>query len=148
MTKIPGDCCAQATQDRTQIDSHNAQIEKWYPAISMVHLTIRQSANHLIRRSNFIMSRDSVVVMCTCPPLTPPCCKSGDAHVGKDGHSDQLIELAASTGDKAEDLGRKAERRSAVLAEIARRSCDPEFDLTDAARGLGLSRRYIQRLLE
>jgi transcriptional regulator GlxA family with amidase domain len=94
------------------------------------------------------MSRDSVIVMCTCPPLTPPCCKSGDAHVGKDGHSDQLIELAASTGDKAEDLGRKGERRSAVLAEIARRFCDPEFDLTVAARDLGLSRRYIQRLLE
>jgi AraC-like DNA-binding protein len=31
---------------------------------------------------------------------------------------------------------------------IARRSHDPEFDLTDAARNLGLSRRYIQRLLE
>jgi AraC-like DNA-binding protein len=45
-------------------------------------------------------------------------------------------------------LGRKAERRRAVLAEIARRFCDPGFDLTDAARNLGLSRRYIQRLLE
>src|SRR5690348_8637027 len=46
---------------------------------------------------------------------------------------------AASTDDKAEDLGRKAERRRAVLAEIERRFCDPEFDLTDAARTLGLS---------
>jgi transcriptional regulator GlxA family with amidase domain len=101
------------------------------------------------------MSRDSAVVMSTCPPLTPPCCKSDDTQVGKDGHGDQLIEPAASTGDKAEDLGRKAEdlgrkaeRLKAVLAEIARRSCDAEFDLTDAARNLGLSRRYIQRLLE
>jgi AraC-like DNA-binding protein len=86
--------------------------------------------------------------MCTCRPLTPPCCKSGDAHAGNGSHTDQLIGLAAGSGDNAEDLGRKAARRRTILAEIARRFCDPEFDLTDAARGLGLSRRYIQRLLE
>jgi AraC-like DNA-binding protein len=63
-------------------------------------------------------------------------------------HNDDHVGSAASTGDKAEDLGRKAARRRAVLAEIARRFCDPEFDLTDAARNLGLSQRYIQRLLE
>src|SRR5439155_24195273 len=45
-------------------------------------------------------------------------------------------------------VSRKAEGRGAVLAEISRRFCDPAFDLTDAARRLGLSRRYIQRLLE
>jgi len=71
------------------------------------------------------MSSDSAVVMCTCRPVTPAGCD-----------------------DKAEDLGRQAERRRAVLTEIARRFCDPEFDLADAARSLGLSRRYIQRLLE
>jgi AraC-like DNA-binding protein len=55
--------------------------------------------------------------------------------------------LAGNLG-QCQDLGRKAARRRTILAEIARRFCDPAFDLTDAARRLGLSRRYIQRLLE
>ena len=58
------------------------------------------------------------------------------------------IEPAAGSRANAEDLGRKAARRRTILAEIARRFCDPAFDLTDAARKLGLSRRYVQRLLE
>jgi transcriptional regulator GlxA family with amidase domain len=89
--------------------------------------------------------------MCTGRPLAPSCDKSGDEdvgneHAGNDSHL--LIEPAAASGDKDEDSARTVARRSAVVAEIARRSHDPEFDLTDAARNLGLSRRYIQRLLE
>jgi AraC-like DNA-binding protein len=42
----------------------------------------------------------------------------------------------------------KAARVQAILAEIARHFSDPDFDLDRVARTLGLSRRYIQRLLE
>src|SRR5215468_9087338 len=95
-----------------------------------------------------MVCRDSAVVMCTCQPLMPLCCKSGYAQVANDSHSHRVIEPAAASRDNAEDLGRKAARRRTILAEIARRFCDPAFDLTDAARKLGLSRRYVQRLLE
>jgi AraC-like DNA-binding protein len=91
--------------------------------------------------------------MSTCRPLTSPCRKSGDAQVGNDTQTHRVLEPAAGSRDagsrdNAEDLGRQAARRRTILAEIARRFCDPAFDLTDAARRLGLSRRYIQRLLE
>jgi|SRR6267142_6115359 AraC-like DNA-binding protein len=69
----------------------------------------------------------------------------GSAHSNVNPQSNVTL---PGSGDKAEDLGRKAARRGSILTEIARRFCDPKFDLTDAARGLGLSRRYIQRLLE
>jgi AraC-like DNA-binding protein len=44
--------------------------------------------------------------------------------------------------------GVKAARVRAILGEIARRFSDPDFDLDRIARTLGLSRRYIQQLLE
>jgi AraC-like DNA-binding protein len=44
--------------------------------------------------------------------------------------------------------GVKAARVRAILGEMARRFSDPDFDLDRIARTLGLSRRYIQQLLE
>jgi len=42
-------------------------------------------------------------------------------------------------------LGAKAR---AILAEVARRFSDPNFDLDNVAGALGLSRRYVQKLFE
>ena len=42
-------------------------------------------------------------------------------------------------------LGAKAR---AILAEVARRFSDPNFDLDNVAGALGLSRRYVQKLLK
>jgi AraC-like DNA-binding protein len=44
--------------------------------------------------------------------------------------------------------GVKAARVQAILAEIARHFSDPDFELDDVARTLGLSRRYVQQLLK
>jgi AraC-like DNA-binding protein len=66
-----------------------------------------------------------------------------------------LLDLVAAalgpTADAAEFIatrGVKAARLRAVLAGIVRHCADPDFDLDDLARTLGLSRRYLQRLLE
>jgi AraC-like DNA-binding protein len=66
-----------------------------------------------------------------------------------------LLDLVAATlGPTAEaanmvaDRGVKAARLHAILAEVARRFSDPNFDLDSAAGALGLSRRYVQKLLE
>jgi transcriptional regulator GlxA family with amidase domain len=68
---------------------------------------------------------------------------------------DHLLDLVAAalglTADATEIVaqrGVKAARLRAVLAEIARHFADPDFDLDEVARTLGLSRRYLQRLLE
>jgi AraC-like DNA-binding protein len=68
---------------------------------------------------------------------------------------DHLLDLvAAALGPTAEateiiaQRGVKAARLRAILAEIARRFRDPDFDLDNVARALDLSRRYVQRLLE
>lgn len=42
----------------------------------------------------------------------------------------------------------KAARLRAIVAEIGRRFSEPDFDLDKVASALGLSRRYVQRLLE
>ena len=42
----------------------------------------------------------------------------------------------------------KAARLRAILAEVARRFSDPDFDLDNVAGALGLSRRYVQKLLD
>ena len=42
----------------------------------------------------------------------------------------------------------EAARLRAILSMIAQRFSDPEFNLDSVAGDLGLSRRYIQRLLE
>jgi transcriptional regulator GlxA family with amidase domain len=42
----------------------------------------------------------------------------------------------------------KAARLRAILSEVARRFSEPDFDLDNIAGTLGLSRRYIQELLE
>jgi AraC-like DNA-binding protein len=69
--------------------------------------------------------------------------------------SDHLLDLvAAALGPTAEaaeiiaNRGVKAGRLRAVVAEIARRFSEPNFDLEDIVGTMGLSRRYIQRLLE
>jgi AraC-like DNA-binding protein len=66
-----------------------------------------------------------------------------------------LLDLvAAALGPTAEGAeivasrGLKAARLRAILAEIVRRYADPDFDLDNVAVTLGLSRRYLQRLLE
>jgi AraC-like DNA-binding protein len=68
---------------------------------------------------------------------------------------EHLLDLtAAALGPTAEaseiiaERGLKAARLRAVLSRIARRFSDPGFDLDSIAGELGLSRRYIQRLLE
>jgi len=66
-----------------------------------------------------------------------------------------LLDLVAATlGPTVEaanivtDRGVKAARLRAILAEVARRFSDPNFDLDNVAGALGLSRRYVQKLLE
>ena len=66
-----------------------------------------------------------------------------------------LLDLVAATlGPSAEaasivtDRGVKAARLRAILAEVARRFSDPDFDLDNVAGALGLSRRYVQKLLD
>ncbi|WP_080588605.1 helix-turn-helix transcriptional regulator [Bradyrhizobium japonicum] len=66
-----------------------------------------------------------------------------------------LLDLVAATlGPTAEaadivaERGVKAAKLQAILAEVARRSSDPNFDLNHVAGALGMSRRYVQKLLE
>jgi AraC-like DNA-binding protein len=66
-----------------------------------------------------------------------------------------LLDLAAAAlGPTAEAVeivakrGVKAARLRAILTEVARRFSDPDFDLDNVAGALGLSRRYVQQLLE
>jgi AraC-like DNA-binding protein len=66
-----------------------------------------------------------------------------------------LLDLVAATlGPTAEaanivtERGVKAARLQAILAEVAQRFSDPNFDLNNVAGALGLSRRYVQKLLE
>ena len=68
---------------------------------------------------------------------------------------DHLLDLVAAalgpTAEAAEIIakrGVKAARLRAVVAEIARRFSEPDFDLDHIVGTLGLSRRYIQQLLE
>jgi AraC-like DNA-binding protein len=46
------------------------------------------------------------------------------------------------------ERGVKAARLQAILAEVARRFGEPNFDLDDVAGALCISRRYAQKLLE
>jgi AraC-like DNA-binding protein len=66
-----------------------------------------------------------------------------------------LLDLvAAALGPTAEAVeivakrGVKAARLRAILADVARRFSEPDFDLDSVADTLGLSRRYVQQLLE
>jgi AraC-like DNA-binding protein len=66
-----------------------------------------------------------------------------------------LLDLVAATlGPTAEaanivaERGVKAAKLQAILAEVTRRFSDPNFDLDNAAGALGMSRRYVQKLLE
>ena len=54
----------------------------------------------------------------------------------------------AEAGEIVAKRGLKAARLRAIRAEIARRFGDPDFNLDSVARTLGLSRRYVQQLLE
>ena len=62
--------------------------------------------------------------------------------------------MAATLGPTAEaanlvtERGVKAARLQAILAEVARCFSDPNFDLDNVAGALGMSRRYVQKLLE
>jgi hypothetical protein len=68
------------------------------------------------------------------------------------GHLLDLVAAALGpTAEAAEIIakrGVKAARLRAVIAEIARHFMDPNFDLDNVAGALGLSRRYVQRLLK
>ncbi|WP_082907952.1 helix-turn-helix transcriptional regulator [Bradyrhizobium neotropicale] len=66
-----------------------------------------------------------------------------------------LLDLVAATlGPTAEaanivaERGVKAAKLQAILAEVAQRFSDPNFDLNNVAGALGMSRRYVQNLLE
>jgi AraC-like DNA-binding protein len=66
-----------------------------------------------------------------------------------------LLDLVAATlGPTAEaanivtERGVKAARLQAILAEVAQRFSNPNFDLNNVAGALGMSRRYVQKLLE
>ena len=66
-----------------------------------------------------------------------------------------LLDLVAATlGPSAEaanlvtERGVKAAKLQAIMAEVARRFSDPNFDLDNIAGALGMSRRYVQKLLE
>src|SRR5262252_5893537 len=66
-----------------------------------------------------------------------------------------LLDLvAAALGPTAEaanivtERGVKAARLQAILAEVAQRFGDPNFDLDNVAGALGMSRRYVQKLFE
>ncbi|MCP3464443.1 AraC family transcriptional regulator [Bradyrhizobium sp. CCGUVB23] len=66
-----------------------------------------------------------------------------------------LLDLVAATlGPTAEaanivtERGVKAAKLQAILAEVAQRFSDPNFDLNNVAGALGMSRRYVQKLLE
>jgi AraC-like DNA-binding protein len=66
-----------------------------------------------------------------------------------------LLDLtAAALGPTAEgrdiiaSRGVKAARLRAILSEVARRFSDPDFELNNIVVALGLSRRYVQQLLE
>src|SRR5262245_28825038 len=66
-----------------------------------------------------------------------------------------LLDLVAATlvptaeaASIVTDGGVKAARLNAILAEVARRFSDPNFDLDNVAGTLGMSRRYVQKLLE
>ena len=68
---------------------------------------------------------------------------------------DHVLDLVAAVlGPTAEAVeivakrGVKAGRLRAILAEIARGFSNPDFDLDKVAGTLGLSRRYVQQLLE
>jgi len=66
-----------------------------------------------------------------------------------------LLDLVAATlGPTAEAAnivtarGVKGAKLQAILAEVAQRFSDPNFDLNNVAGALGMSRRYVQKLLE
>jgi AraC-like DNA-binding protein len=66
-----------------------------------------------------------------------------------------LLDLVAATlGPSTEaanivtERGVKAARLQAILAEVAQRYGEPNFNLDDVAVALGISRRYIQKLLD
>jgi len=66
-----------------------------------------------------------------------------------------LLDLVAATlGPTAEaanimtERGVKGAKLQAILAEVAQRFSDPNFDLNNVAGALGMSRRYVQKLLE
>ena len=66
-----------------------------------------------------------------------------------------LLDLVAATlGPSTEaakivsERGVKAARLQAILAEVARRFGEPNFSLDDVATALGISRRYVQKLLD
>jgi AraC-like DNA-binding protein len=68
------------------------------------------------------------------------------------GHLLDLVAAALGPTAEAAEIvaqrGVKAARLRAILTEIARRFRDPDFNLDNVAATLGLSRRYVQRLLE
>lgn len=67
-------------------------------------------------------------------------------------HLLDLVAAALGPSDEAADIvagrGVKAARLQAILTEVAQRFSDPNFDLDNVARALGMSRRYVQKLLE
>ena len=67
-------------------------------------------------------------------------------------HLLDLVAAALGPAAHAQEIvatrGVRAARLRMILAEILRHFTEPDFDLDDVAGTLGLSRRYLQRLLE
>ncbi len=90
----------------------------------------------------------SSTVTCDCSrPSQNPCHASWPDY--RRSPPDLVAAALGPTAEAAEIVakrGVKAARVRAILAEIARRFGDPDFDLDNVARTLGLSRRYVQQL--
>jgi AraC-like DNA-binding protein len=67
-------------------------------------------------------------------------------------HIINLVALALGTGSEAHDAveqrGAQTVRRAALIREIATSTADPAFDASRAAGRLGITARYVHRLLE
>jgi AraC-like DNA-binding protein len=73
------------------------------------------------------------------------------AHLVGQHLADLVAAVLGSTADAKELIekrGLKAARLQGILSEIEQHYCDPRFDLGLAARRVGVSRRYVQTLLE
>src|SRR5262249_16401255 len=58
------------------------------------------------------------------------------------------LEPTAEAANIVTERGVKAARLQTILAEVAQRFSDPNFDLDNVAGALGMSRRYVQKLFE
>jgi AraC-like DNA-binding protein len=105
-------------------------------------------AGHLVRRGPALRLLDGYLRSVTSleEPPSPELAPIIGVHL-----LDLVAAALAPTAEAAEIVakrGVKAARLRAILAEIAQRFREPDFDLDNVVGALGLSRRYVQQLLE